>query len=351
MRRATDIPDGLGVDELMRIAVDLTGDTYPHPNPRVGCIITSSDGSVLGTGVCEGDGLAHAEANALSSLSDPVDAHGATAYVTLEPCSHFGRTPPCADALIAAGVSRVVIGSLDPDPRVRGRGIQKLRDAGVDVVTDVCMHEVEAADPGYFHHRRTGRPLVTLKMASTLDGQAGALDGTSQWITSEEARTDAHRLRSEHDAVLVGAGTAIADDPRLSVRVEGYSGPQPRPVVLAGSRPLPTGLNVLASDALVIQPDVAHRVDIDSALKKMGEEQLLSVLVEGGPTVAQAFLAADRVDRMVWYVGGKIAGGVGQPSIAGSFATLTDAVDLNIERIAMLGNTVRVDAKPRRAVS
>jgi diaminohydroxyphosphoribosylaminopyrimidine deaminase/5-amino-6-(5-phosphoribosylamino)uracil reductase len=345
MRRAADIPDGLDVDGLMRAALDLTRNTFPHPNPRVGAVLVSPNHVVLSHGACMGDGLPHAEANALSALQDPNQAKGATAVVTLEPCSHHGRTPPCADALVDAGVGRVVVGCLDPDPRVRGRGVEILKEAGIEVLTGVLADEIEAADPGYFHHRRTGYPLVTLKVAATIDGQAGALDGTSQWITGPAARDDAHMLRAQHDAVLVGAGTAIADNPRLTVRVDGYGGPQPRPIVLVGDRELPTDLHLMDRDPLIIGARHSGRVDIHVAMKELGDSGMLAVLVEGGPTIARAFLDAGYVDRIVWYVGAKVAGGAGQSAIAGSFDTLTDAIDVVIDSVQRLGSDVRIDAR------
>jgi diaminohydroxyphosphoribosylaminopyrimidine deaminase/5-amino-6-(5-phosphoribosylamino)uracil reductase len=195
MRRAVDIPDGLDVDGLMRDALRATRTTYPHPNPRVGAVIIAPTGEVLATDVCHGDGLSHAETNALAHVAHP---GGTTMIVTLEPCDHDGRTPPCSQAIIDAGIARVIVGATDPDPRVDGRGIARMREAGIDVVADVAVDDVIANDPGYFHHRTTGRPLVTLKFASTIDGQVAASDGTSRWITDEIARsrTSARRRRS-----------------------------------------------------------------------------------------------------------------------------------------------------------
>lgn len=346
MRRAVDIVDGLDVDELMLAAIDATRSTYPHPNPRVGTVIVTPDHTVLSLGACHGDGLAHAETNALDNLEDISLARGATAIVTLEPCSHHGRTPPCADALIAAGVTRVVIGAVDPDPRVSGAGIKRLRDAGVEVVTGIATDDVVAADPSYFHHRRTGLPLVTLKMAATLDGQAAAIDGTSQWITSVEARTDAHRLRSEHDAVVVGAGTVIADDPSLTVRLDGYAGPQPRPIVVVGARTIPTHSAILKRDPILYGSDAVGSVDIADMLKDLSSQGILSVLVEGGPTLARAFLEAEAADVIVWYVGAKLAGGTGRPAIAGRFESIGDALALTVTDIATVGTDIRITASP-----
>jgi diaminohydroxyphosphoribosylaminopyrimidine deaminase/5-amino-6-(5-phosphoribosylamino)uracil reductase len=346
MRRAVDIVDGLGVDELMLAAIDATRSTYPHPNPRVGVVIVTPDHSVLALGVCHGDGLAHAETNALDALSDISLANGATAIVTLEPCSHHGRTPPCTDALINAGISKVVIGAVDPDPRVSGAGIRRLREAGIEVVTQIASEAVVAADPSYFHHRQFGVPRVTLKMASTIDGQAAALDGTSQWITSAEARADVHRLRSQNDAVVVGAGTVIADDPLLTVRLEGYEGPQPLPVVAAGDRPIPSACKIMERNPLIYGWETRGPVDISDMLKDLGSRGVTSVLVEGGPTLARSFVKAKAVDAVVWYIGAKLAVGTGLPAIAGRFESIIEAVDLTIVDVQTVGADIRIRAVP-----
>lgn len=345
MRRTVDIPDGLDVDELMLAAIDATRSTYPHPNPRVGAVIVTPQHGVLAHGVCLGDGLAHAEINALETLSDPKDAIGATAVVTLEPCSHTGRTGPCADALIAAGIARVVVGTLDPDPRVSGSGVRRLRDAGITVDVGVREQDVIDADRAYFHHRTTGRPFVTLKLAATLDGQVAALDDSSRWITGSPARHDVHRLRSEYDAVLVGAGTVIADDPRLDVRLDGYEGPQPRPVIVVGERVIPDTSQVLQRDPLIYSHGT-DRQDVPSMVKDLGARNVLSVLVEGGPTIASSFVSAGAVDEFVWYIGSKIAGGTGRPAFAGALATIGDLVDVEFTDVRRIGTDIRITAVP-----
>jgi diaminohydroxyphosphoribosylaminopyrimidine deaminase/5-amino-6-(5-phosphoribosylamino)uracil reductase len=343
MRRAVDISDGLDVDGLMRAALRATEATYPHPNPRVGAVIVAPDGEVLATGVCHGDGRTHAETNALDQVSHPA---GTTMVVTLEPCDHHGRTPPCSQALIDAGVSRVIIGATDPDPRVAGRGVARLRKAGIDVTVDVATDEVVENDPGYFHHRTTGRPLVTLKLASTLDGQVAALDGTSRWITGEAARMDAHRLRSEHDAVLVGAGTVISDDPALTVRGEDFMGRQPVPVVLVGDRGIPPGSKVLGREPIVYGADDSGLVPIAEVVKDLGTRGIVSVMVEGGPRVARSFLDASAADRIVWYIAARIAQGSGIPAIGGVFSTISDSTAVQIMGVTMVGDDIRVDARP-----
>jgi diaminohydroxyphosphoribosylaminopyrimidine deaminase/5-amino-6-(5-phosphoribosylamino)uracil reductase len=343
MRRAVDIPDRLDVDGLMRAALRATRTTYPHPNPRVGAVLVAPNGEVLATGVCHGDGQPHAETNALVQVSQPA---GTTMIVTLEPCDHHGRTPPCSQALIDAGISRVIIGATDPDPRVPGKGIARLRDAGIEVFADVAVGDVVANDPGYFHHRSTGRPLVTLKVAATLDGQVAASDGSSRWITSDEARADAHLLRSEHDAVLVGAGTVITDDPTLTVRIEDYRGPQPTPVILVGNREIPSGSTLLERRPIVYGQGETGLVNVDGVVKDLGTRGIVSVLVEGGPRVSRSFLDAGAVDNIVWYVAARVAGGVGLPAVGGTFANIADAHPVDVIDVTVIGGDLRIDARP-----
>jgi len=345
MRRAVDIPDGLGVDELMRIAIGATHSTYPHPNPRVGALILTPDHSVLSLGVHRGPGQPHAETNALAAVSDSDTLVGATALVTLEPCSHHGRTPPCAETLIEAGIAKVYVGAIDPDPRVSGLGIARLEAAGVEVVVGIASEDVVAADPGYFHHRRTGLPLVTLKVASTLDGQVAARDGSSQWITGEEAREDAHRLRSRHDAIAVGAGTVRADNPHLTIRLDGYEGPQPLPVIVKGSEPLPPEAAILEREHLIYGGN-GSEADISSMLKDLGTRGIVSLMVEGGPSLASSFLREGAVDRIVWYLAGSIAGGVGRSAVSGVFETIADAKQVEVTDVSMFGGDVRITAIP-----
>jgi diaminohydroxyphosphoribosylaminopyrimidine deaminase/5-amino-6-(5-phosphoribosylamino)uracil reductase len=248
----------------------------------------------------------------------------------------------------------VVIGAGDPDPQVSGRGVAILESAGVMVSSGVLADEVVAADPGYFHHRRTGMALLHLKMASTLDGQVAAADGTSKWLTTAEARRDAHVLRASCDAVMVGAGTVIADDPLLSVRLDGYDGPQPRPVVVAGVRPLPASKvfdrNPLVYSTrsldvpgeVVVIPGDGHRIDPSVMAKDLGDRGLLTVLVEGGPTLVASLMAAGLVGRITTYLGPLFAGGVGWS--AGIWESLSSGRRLEYEGVAIVGGTVRVDA-------
>jgi diaminohydroxyphosphoribosylaminopyrimidine deaminase/5-amino-6-(5-phosphoribosylamino)uracil reductase len=348
----------------MRRAIGLTEATKPHPNPRVGAIVVDRAGEVAAERAHLEAGSAHAEAAALAAAGSA--AFASTLVVTLEPCTHHGRTPPCAKAVIEAGVERVVVGALDPDPRVAGRGVAQLREAGIEVVTGIEESAVIANDPGYFHHRLTGRPLVTLKLAATLDGQAAAADLTSQWITGPEARRDAHELRADNDAVLVGIGTVIADDPHLDVRIEGYGGPQPRPIVVSGRRSLPSRAALAERDPIVFTCEEAAAehdrgfhtvsmpgsdgVDLENAVKYLGSEDVLTLLIEGGPAIAGSALRAGIVDRVALYYGARLAAGTGLPAIAGTLETIGDTLDVSITGVTLLGPDFRVDATIEKEV-
>ncbi|MBN2113788.1 MAG: bifunctional diaminohydroxyphosphoribosylaminopyrimidine deaminase/5-amino-6-(5-phosphoribosylamino)uracil reductase RibD [Acidimicrobiia bacterium] len=337
----------------MSEAITLAAPTRPHPNPRVGALVLDAAGMVVGRAAHEGPGRPHAEVVALGQAG--LRAAGGTLVVTLEPCDHTGRTPPCTASILAAGVARVVVGAVDPDERVSGRGLARLRAGGLEVHSGIAAAAVEAMDPAYFHQRRTGRPRLTLKAALTLDGQAGAADGTSQWITSAEARADGHRLRAEADAVMVGAGTLAVDDPRLTVRLPGYRGPQPRPVVVAGRRPLPAGARLWERAPVVLAPGERDcpgevvvvpgpdGVDLAAGLAALAGRGLLDLLVEGGPTLAGALLRAGLVQRGVFYLGARLGGGVGLPGIAGHFATLAAAREVELVSAERLGPDLRVE--------
>ncbi|CAN5565833.1 bifunctional diaminohydroxyphosphoribosylaminopyrimidine deaminase/5-amino-6-(5-phosphoribosylamino)uracil reductase RibD [soil metagenome] len=270
--------DTTAMTEAMRAAS--VARTRTSPNPWVGAVVVGAGGCIVGTGATEPPGGRHAEIVALHEAG--VRAVGATLVVTLEPCSHHGRTPPCVDAVLAAGVSRVVVGIRDPDARVAGRGIDTLRAAGVDVVEGMSAGEVSAQLEPYLHHRLTGRPYVVCKLATTLDGGIAAPDGSSQWITGIEARTDVHRLRSESDAILVGAGTVRADDPSLTVRH--VDGPDPLRVVLGAA---PAGAR--------IHPCLEWTAEIDALLAELGGRDVLQLMVEGGSRAVRSFSHLARV--------------------------------------------------------
>ncbi|HUV18865.1 MAG TPA: bifunctional diaminohydroxyphosphoribosylaminopyrimidine deaminase/5-amino-6-(5-phosphoribosylamino)uracil reductase RibD, partial [Ilumatobacteraceae bacterium] len=275
----------------------------------------------------------HAEVVALDAAGDA--ARGATLVCTLEPCSHHGRTPPCTDAIIAAGVARVVVAITDPDKRVAGTGLDALRRAGIIVESGVMSRDVEAQLAPYLLHRRTGRPYVVCKLATTADGGTAAPDGTSQWITGEAARRDAHRLRAESDAILVGAGTVRADDPALTVRH--VEGDDPLRVVL-GSAP---------ADARV-RPCIEWRGGIDELLDDLGRRGIVQLMVEGGSRVIGSFHAAGLVDRYVLYVAPALfAGADATPAIAGATAaTIDDLWRGRFDVVERVGDDLRLEIVP-----
>lgn len=346
-------------ESALRHALALARREHPHPNPRVGAVVLGPDGKRLGEGSHGGPGSPHAERAALDATGT-VLPEGSTLVVTLEPCDHHGRTPPCTDAIVSAGLTRVVVGAPDPDARVAGRGVERLRREGVDVVASGMSAEVESADPAYFHHRRTGRPLVTLKSAITLDGQTAALDGSSRWITGPDARQDAHRLRARADAVVVGAGTLISDDPSLTVRLAEHDGYQPVGVVMAGKRALPASARLwdrphtlaIATEDLgvptetMIVPGDEGRPDLAEALAGLAARGHLAILVEGGASLGRSLWSAGLVDRGVTYVGGLLAGGTGVPMLAGPWNAFEDAHRISIEDVRRLGADLRIDWSP-----
>jgi diaminohydroxyphosphoribosylaminopyrimidine deaminase/5-amino-6-(5-phosphoribosylamino)uracil reductase len=306
------------------------------PNPWVGAVVVPPGDGPVALGATEPPGGPHAEVVALDLAGET--ARGSTLYVTLEPCSHVGRTPPCAEAVIAAGVSRVVVGVPDPDPKVSGRGIDALRAAGIDVDVGIAAGSVERSLAPYLTHRRTGRPWVVLKLASTLDGRIAAPDGTSRWITGPEARADAHRLRSESDAVLVGAGTVRVDDPELTVR--DVVGRDPLRVVLG--RP-PEGARVL--------PAVVYQGEVGELLDELGRREVVQLLVEGGSKVAGAFHRDGLVDQYVIYLAPAILGGDdGVPVFGGPGAATMEGVWRGtIDSLKRLGADLRIDLLAARS--
>ncbi|MEL7208726.1 MAG: bifunctional diaminohydroxyphosphoribosylaminopyrimidine deaminase/5-amino-6-(5-phosphoribosylamino)uracil reductase RibD [Actinomycetota bacterium] len=308
------------------------------PNPWVGAVVVTPDG-VSFEGSTRRPGGPHAERHVLARAG--AAARGATMYVTLEPCAHTGRTGPCADAVIEAGLARVVVAVLDPDERVAGNGVARMRAAGIEVAVGVGADAVERQLAPYLHHRRTGRPHVVLKLAATLDGRTAAPDGTSQWITGPEARADVHRLRAESDAILVGAGTVRADDPRLTVRdVLAADGEPPR-------EPVRVVLGRAAPDA-AIQPCREETGDLGAVLDRLGADDVVQLMVEGGATVAAAFHRQGLVDRYVMYLAPALMGGDdGVPLLAGAGAsTIADVTRLQLDRLVKLGDDLRIDLSP-----
>ena len=287
-------------------------------------------------GATEPPGGRHAEIVALDAArAAGADVRGATVFTTLEPCSHHGRTGPCANALIEAGVARVVTAIEDPDTNVAGRGHTMLRDAGVVVDVGCLAHEVGEQLLPYLHHRRTGRPFVVLKMATTIDGRTAAADGTSRWITGDTARTAVHALRADSDAIVVGAGTVRADDPELTTRL--VDGPSPRRIVL-GRAP---------ADARV-HPCTEWTDSLDALLDRLGADGVLQLMVEGGATVASSFHEAGLVNRYVVHVAPAFLGDRGRPMFTGSSASTMD--DIRRGRLVstrVLGDDIEIVIDPR----
>jgi diaminohydroxyphosphoribosylaminopyrimidine deaminase/5-amino-6-(5-phosphoribosylamino)uracil reductase len=318
-------------------------------NPQVGAVILSPAGDVIAEGWHRGAGTVHAEVDALSQLADGA-ARGATAIVTLEPCNHTGRTGPCSEALLAAGVARVIYAVPDPNPESTG-GAARLRDAGVEV--EAGLLGVDATDllDSWLTVQRLGRPHVTLKWAQSLDGRAAAADGTSQWITGAEARADVHRRRAHADAIIVGTGTVLADDPALTARKPDGTlyDHQPMPVVL-GDRRVPDGA------ALERHPrPLLHRSgnDLPAVLGELRERGVHRVFVEGGPTIASAFLRDGLVDDVLAYVAptliGSGADGTDRPALRGlGVDTIAHQRRLAVESVASLGDDLLIVAHPVR---
>lgn len=320
------------------------------PNPAVGCVL-AKDGRVIGRGWTQPGGRPHGETEALRRAGEA--ARGATAYVSLEPCCHWGQTPPCVDALIAAGVERAVVALEDPDRRVAGQGLRRLRAAGLAVETGLLAEEAAEINAGFLCRLRLGRPLVTLKLATSLDGRIATAAGESRWITGPSARDHAHTLRAVHDAVMVGSGTVLADDPQLTCRLPGLGhcspvrivvdrrlavSPEARLMTDASRVPIwvltlasadPTRRKaLLARGAVVIDiaADATGGIDFAAALAALGERGITRVLVEGGGQLAAALAHARLIDRLAWFHAPLLIGGDGIPAMAAfGLETLADA--------------------------
>lgn len=326
------------MERALVLAVRGLGEVWP--NPAVGAVFVK-DGQVVGEGWTQKGGRPHAETEALAKAG--AKARGSTLYVTLEPCAHHGKTPPCADAVIAAGVARVVAALEDPDPRVAGRGFAKMRDAGIPVEVGEGAGAAREVNLGFLTRLAEGRPMVTAKFATSLDGRIATHTGESQWITGEAARQEGHRLRADHDAVMVGVATAMADDPKLTVRVAGSEHRKPVRIVVDSrlrlsltsklvmtAREAPTWIMTLPGndplrvkafadlgvEVLEVPAEEVGRPDIAAALAILGERGLTRLLVEGGGRLIASLMAADRIDRLVWFRAPIVIGGDGIPGAA-----------------------------------
>jgi diaminohydroxyphosphoribosylaminopyrimidine deaminase/5-amino-6-(5-phosphoribosylamino)uracil reductase len=339
-----------------------------HPNPRVGCVLVDGE-RVIAEGWHERAGGPHAEAMALA-VAGPA-ARGATAYVTLEPCSHFGRTPPCADALIAAGVSRVVYAVRDPNPRVDGGGLARLAAAGIAVQGGVLEREARDLNAGFFSRMERGRPWVVVKLAASLDGGTALPGGESRWITGEAARDDVQQLRARSSAVLTGSGTVLSDDPRLDVRLPGATR-QPLRVVLDSQLRIPPQARIVAPPGrllvicaseepvraaalraagaeVVAVAAAAGGVDLAAALAHLGGREINEVLAECGPGLAGAFLAAGLADELVLYLAPMLLGQASRPlADLPSPASMADRLEFSIVDRQDVGGDLMIRLRPRR---
>lgn len=332
------------------------------PNPAVGCVLVR-EGRVVGRGWTGPGGRPHAETEALGRAG--AAAQGACAYVTLEPCVHHGRTPPCTEALIEAGVMRCVVALEDPDTRVAGKGLARLREAGVDVVLGPGAEAAARLNDGYLRRQLHGRPMVTLKLATTLDGRIATKRGESRWITGEAARAQSHLLRARHDAVLIGSGTAVADNPQLDVRLAGLAEASPLRVVMDGRLRLPLTHDLVArakdrptllftreqSDPARLQAYTAAGVEVATlpldddghislvaALEALAGRGITRLLVEGGGRVAAGLLRIGLVDRLVWLHAPRVVGGDGLPAVSGfGLEHLENAPGFEAESFIRLG--------------
>ncbi|RLQ82814.1 bifunctional diaminohydroxyphosphoribosylaminopyrimidine deaminase/5-amino-6-(5-phosphoribosylamino)uracil reductase RibD [Mycetocola zhadangensis] len=329
----------------MRLAFDLARRGPARGvNPQVGCVVTDATGTVIAEGWHRGAGTAHAEVDALSKLGSGAVPPGATAIVTLEPCNHTGRTGPCAQALLDAGIARVAY-SVDDPGQHSGGGAQRLAAAGVDVIPHVLETEGEALLGDWLRAARLGRPFVIAKWAQSLDGRAAAADGSSKWITGAQARADVHRRRAAADAIAVGTGTLLADDPALTARDEAGAllPEQPVPIVF-GTRAVPPGARVLAHPHSPVQ---CAGTDLAADLEKLAERGIRSVFVEGGPTLISALIAAGLVDEYLLYLAPALLGGPRTALGDIGVASIGDIRRLDIESVHTLGDDLLIVAHPK----
>ena len=364
--------------QMMARAVHLAarGLYTTEPNPRVGCVLVR-DGVIVGEGWHVRAGEGHAEVNALIMARE--QARGAIAYVTLEPCSHFGKTPPCADRLIKAGVSRVVAAMQDPNPQVAGRGLKRLRAAGIDVQCGVLESEARALNPGFIKRMETGLPWVRMKLAMSLDGRTAMASGESQWITGPDARSDVQRLRARSGAIITGADSVLLDDSALTVRATELGLPEEDAVAAAARQPIrvlvdgrlrvplesrlfrqsgpvlvacrmPRGRAqdyVFAGAELLALPDeTGEQVDLHALLRELASRSCNEVLVESGAGLAGAFYRAGLVDELIVYMAPRLLGSRARPLLELPFDAMSEACDLDILDMRAVGRDWRITARP-----
>ncbi len=345
------------------------GQATCDPNPRVGCVLVR-DGECIGEAWHQRTGEAHAEILALQAAGN--DATGATAYITLEPCSHYGRTPPCADALLDAGIARAVIGATDPNPRVSGRGLQRLRDAGVAVAAGLMADASERLNPGFFRRMRSNRPYVRAKLAMSLDGRTAMASGESRWVTSAASRRDVHRLRAMSSAIVTGVDTVVADDPALTVRDVDFDFLAPQRVVIDTHLRTPVGSQLLVDEkgAVIIHggtmpgreagyastaaqlwqvsTDTDSHVAPTAALEALAGAELNEILLEAGPRLTGAWMKADVVDELVIYLAPHLMGHQANPLLVlPGLETMADRLPLQWHDIRRVGEDLRLTLRLR----
>lgn len=353
-------------EEWMALALDLAEATngQTSPNPSVGAVVVK-DGILLGVGTHLQAGEAHAEVHALEQAKE--QAEGADIYVTLEPCAHFGKTPPCAELIIQRKLKRVYVGCVDPNPKVAGKGIQLLRDAGIEVEVGILEERARNVNQKFFHYMSKKLPYVTLKAAMTLDGKTATSTGDSKWITSEEARVDVHRERHSHDAILVGKNTVLLDNPSLTTRLP-QGGKNPIRIILDSKLSLTGELNILDKSAPTwIVTSETSRVEafrknyphikvihmpgdklvIRDVLERLYEEGVQSIYVEGGGTVHASFLQAKLFDQCHWYIAPRLLGGVDARSVVGGISPqwMSEATYVCIDSVEKIGPDIKIIAK------
>lgn len=358
-------------EKYMKLALDLARQTLGQtsPNPSVGAVIVK-EGRLIGAGVHVKAGEAHAEVNALKQAGS--DAKGADMFVTLEPCSHYGKTPPCSKAIIEHGIKKVYIATLDPNPNVSGRGVQWLKQEGVEVETGICEQEAQKLNEPFFHFMKTGKPFVTLKTAVSMDGKMATHTGDSKWITSETARLDVHELRHRHDAILVGIDTIIQDNPRLTTRLP-HGGISPIRIVLDTHLRIPLHANViqdLSTETIVICSKEADaekeltlqargvavirlntdRIDISELLTVLGKQNILSLFVEGGAKIHTSFIESGYVNQIIMYMAPKLVGGSdARPFFSGKGAEkIVESLPFEFVEVKFLGQDIKIVARPIR---
>ncbi len=363
-----------GRERHMRRALELAalGRGLVSPNPMVGAVIVR-DGRVVGEGWHEGPGTPHAELRALAAAGEL--ARGATLYCSLEPCDHVGRTPPCTRAIVGSRLARAVIAAGDPNPLVDGRGFERLRASGIEVETGVLEEASRRLNAAFERHVVTGMPFVTLKTAASLDGKTAARDRSSKWITGDAARDDVKRLRAAADAIVVGAGTVIDDDPSLTVRDPSYRGRPPLRVVIDSSGRVPAGARAFdgsaptlvattarsrrraveawtaaGADVVSFDQDGTDGVSLPELMAHLGKRDVQSVLLEGGATLAWSFVRERLVDRVVLYLAPKLVGGAQAPGVlmGEGFAPIGEAAALRIVSVERIGDDLRVEADVHR---